>query len=331
MAFDAYRSKRRLGATPEPEPAVRQSAHGNLFVVHRHAARRLHYDLRLELGGALKSWAVPKGPSLDPDEKRLAVHVEDHPLDYADFEGVIPKGEYGGGTVMLWDRGSWYPLEAGATDPQRAYQEGKLKFRLDGDKLHGAWMLVRMKPRPGEERRRQLAAVQGARRRRTHRRSGRRRAPAARQREERSLTRPDRRACRPGRGYTHRRIEKAGRRGYPGRSIGAAAAALRAPARDAVRAAATRRGLAAGDQVRRLPRDLPAGPRCGAPVHATGRRLERALSDTERGAWRAARRYGAARRRGGLRRHRRSHQLRQAGGCSAGQQRSRLSPRLLRL
>ena len=79
------------------------------------------------------------------------MHVEDHPLDYADFEGVIPKGEYGGGTVMLWDRGSWYPLEAGAADPQRAYEEGRLKFRLEGEKLHGAWMLVRMKPRPGEE------------------------------------------------------------------------------------------------------------------------------------------------------------------------------------
>ncbi len=151
MALDAYRSKRRLEVTPEPGAVVKQSAQGNLFVVHKHAARRLHYDLRLELGGALKSWAVPKGPSLDPQEKRLAVHVEDHPLDYADFEGAIPKGEYGGGAVMLWDRGSWSALEAGAADPQRAYDAGKLKFRLEGEKLRGAWMLVRLKPRPGEQ------------------------------------------------------------------------------------------------------------------------------------------------------------------------------------
>ena len=109
--------------------------------MHKHAARRLHYDLRLELDGTLKSWAVPQGPSLDPAERRLAVHVEDHPLDYGGFEGTIPKGEYGGGTVMLWDRGSWEPLG----DPAVDYAAGKLKFRLHGERLRGGWTLVRMR------------------------------------------------------------------------------------------------------------------------------------------------------------------------------------------
>ena len=109
-------------------------------MVQKHAARRLHYDLRLELDGTLKSWAVPQGPSLDPAERRLAVHVEDHPLDYGGFEGVIPKGEYGGGTVMLWDRGSWEALG----DPAADYAAGKLKFRLHGERLQGGWTLVRM-------------------------------------------------------------------------------------------------------------------------------------------------------------------------------------------
>jgi len=148
-ALERYRIKRRLDRTPEPGPRVGSSAEGDRFVVQKHAARRLHYDFRLELDGVLKSWAVPKGPSLDPDDKHLAVHVEDHPLDYADFEGVIPKGHYGGGAVMVWDRGRWFPEEATAADPRRAYEEGKLKFRLEGQKLRGRWMLVRMKG-PGD-------------------------------------------------------------------------------------------------------------------------------------------------------------------------------------
>src|SRR4029077_252183 len=111
------------------------------FVIQKHAARRLHYDFRLELDGVLLSWAVPKGPSLDPAEKRLAMHTEDHPLEYGGFEGVIPKGQYGGGTVLLWDRGTWTPLDP---DPDAAYKKGALKFRLDGAKLHGNWALVRM-------------------------------------------------------------------------------------------------------------------------------------------------------------------------------------------
>ena len=141
----AYRAKRDFTQTSEPKgkPPRRQ---GSSFVVQKHDASRLHYDFRLELDGVLKSWAVARGPSLVKGEKRLAVHVEDHPLDYGGFEGTIPKGEYGGGTVMLWDRGTW---EAEG-DPQKEYRKGRLTFRLDGEKLHGRWHLVRMRRRPGE-------------------------------------------------------------------------------------------------------------------------------------------------------------------------------------
>lgn len=123
---------------------------GLSFVIQKHAARRPHYDFRLELDGTLKSWAIPKGPSLDPAEKRLAVHVEDHPLEYGAFEGVIPEGEYGGGTVLLWDRGTWTPAEK---DPEEAYKRGALKFALNGEKLHGKWALVRMGGKAAGERR----------------------------------------------------------------------------------------------------------------------------------------------------------------------------------
>src|SRR5262244_3831268 len=111
------------------------------FVIQKHAATRLHYDFRLEFDGVFKSWAVTRGPSLDPHDKRLAVEVEDHPLDYGDFEGTIPKGEYGGGTVQLWDRGYWMPVG----DPHTGLAKGDLKFELDGQRLRGSWVLVRMK------------------------------------------------------------------------------------------------------------------------------------------------------------------------------------------
>jgi bifunctional non-homologous end joining protein LigD len=148
MPLDEYRRKRDFSTTPEPagDPAAGAEAAGLTFVVHKHAARALHYDLRLEIGGVYASWAVPKGPSLDPADKRLAVHVEDHPLEYGSFEGTIPAGEYGGGTVMIWDRGSFAPVG----DPAEAVAKGQLKFVLAGSKLTGAWALVRMKPRPGE-------------------------------------------------------------------------------------------------------------------------------------------------------------------------------------
>ncbi len=151
MALAAYRNKRDFKATREPRGKGRQAQAKtpakNLFVIQKHDARRLHYDLRLELDGVLKSWAVTRGPSLVPGEKRLAVAVEDHPLDYGAFEGTIPKGQYGGGTVIVWDRGSWRPLH----DPQKSLAKGHLDFELDGEKLHGRWHLVRMAPKPREK------------------------------------------------------------------------------------------------------------------------------------------------------------------------------------
>ena len=141
-----YKQKRDFALTPEPVDAVSQKLPGLSFVVQKHAARSLHYDFRLELDGTLKSWAVPKGPSLDPAQKRLAVHVEDHPLSYAEFEGVIPPRQYGAGTVIVWDRGTWEPIG----DPREGLSAGQLKFRLHGEKLKGAWVLVRMRGKPGE-------------------------------------------------------------------------------------------------------------------------------------------------------------------------------------
>ena len=146
-ALKTYRAKRDFGITAEPKGKVAHQR-GNAFVIQKHAATRLHYDLRLELDGVMKSWAVTRGPSLVPGEKRLAVEVEDHPIAYNTFEGTIPKGEYGGGTVMVWDRGHWLP----ESDPHRGLAKGHLAFTLEGKKLHGGWHLVRMHRRPGEKR-----------------------------------------------------------------------------------------------------------------------------------------------------------------------------------
>src|SRR5262245_1991112 len=147
MALDVYRKKRKFGVTPEPRGRTAR-VKGNHYVIQKHAATRLHYDLRLEHNGVMKSWAVTRGPSLVPGEKRLAVETEDHPVEYNAFEGTIPKGEYGGGTVMIWDRGTWSPEE----DPHRGLKKGHLDFSLQGEKLQGRWHLVRMRGRPGEKR-----------------------------------------------------------------------------------------------------------------------------------------------------------------------------------
>jgi bifunctional non-homologous end joining protein LigD len=142
-----YRRKRDFSSTPEPSGGETTPADGHSFVVQEHAATRLHYDFRLEMEGVLRSWAVPKGPSLDPADKRLAVQTEDHPVEYGDFEGVIPRDEYGAGPVVLWDRGRWEP----EGDPLRGYREGRLKFRLHGEKLRGGWALVKTRGRGGRD------------------------------------------------------------------------------------------------------------------------------------------------------------------------------------
>src|SRR5438045_7087319 len=142
MALDDYARKRNFAKTPEPTAATKATA-GRRFVIHRHEARRLHYDLRLEVGGTLKSWAVPKGPTLDPKEKRLAVHVEDHPIEYGDFEGTIPAGNYGAGSVLLWDRGTYELL--GDAPAEKQLERGDFKFRLHGEKLMGEFALVKIK------------------------------------------------------------------------------------------------------------------------------------------------------------------------------------------
>jgi bifunctional non-homologous end joining protein LigD len=147
MGLEVYRRKRKFEVTPEPRGHTARGK-GNRFVIQKHAARRLHYDFRLELDGVMKSWAVTKGPSLVPGEKRLAVHTEDHPIEYNTFEGTIPQGEYGGGTVMIWDRGHWIP----DGDPHKGYRKGHLDFALEGEKLRGRWHLVRMNRRAGESK-----------------------------------------------------------------------------------------------------------------------------------------------------------------------------------
>ena len=149
-ALEEYRRKRDFTRTAEPAGDRRKPAAKLAFVIQKHAASRLHYDLRLELDGVMKSWAVPKGPSLDPGVRRLAIEVEDHPIEYNKFEGIIPAGEYGGGTVMLWDRGT-YRYAGENADPldglRRGYAKGDLKFELRGKRLRGSWVLVRTRGR----------------------------------------------------------------------------------------------------------------------------------------------------------------------------------------
>lgn len=144
-ALTEYKKKRSFDKTPEPGPKKKRTKTGRMFVVQKHRATQLHYDFRLEADGVLKSWAVPKGPSLDPTVKRLAMQVEDHPVDYAKFEGVIPEGEYGGGTVMVWDYGTYEPENT--ENVSEALRKGELKFSLNGEKLKGSWVLVRTRER----------------------------------------------------------------------------------------------------------------------------------------------------------------------------------------
>src|SRR3954452_8553287 len=146
LKLKTYREKRDFRKTREPAGGLAETA-GNRFVVHKHHATADHYDLRLEVGGVLKSWAVPKGPSLNPADKRLAVETEDHPLEYIDFEGVIPEGEYGGGPMIVWDTGVWAPMD----DVEKSLRSGSFKFRLAGEKLNGGWMLARLKGKPGDD------------------------------------------------------------------------------------------------------------------------------------------------------------------------------------
>jgi bifunctional non-homologous end joining protein LigD len=161
VALEEYKRKRRFSETPEPPPKLEKRGR-HRFVVQRHRATRLHYDFRLEMEGVLKSWAVPKGPSLDPADKRLAMQVEDHPVSYFDFEGTIPEGNYGAGTVMVWDVGTWEPLSPEAKDGKylpgteaeasTMIKKGDLKFRLHGKRLNGDFALVHMKGRrPGSK------------------------------------------------------------------------------------------------------------------------------------------------------------------------------------
>ena len=139
-ALSAYQNKRNFSLTPEPRGETKTTGSSLSFVIHKHWASSLHYDFRLELDGVLKSWAIPKGPSFDPKSKRMAVQVEDHPMSYASFEGVIPPRQYGAGKVIVWDSGTWTPIG----DPHQGYCDGNLKFVLQGHKLLGRWVLVRM-------------------------------------------------------------------------------------------------------------------------------------------------------------------------------------------
>ena len=159
--LETYRDKRDFRKTAEPAAKTAARSNGRAYCIQKHDATTTHFDLRLEHDGVLKSWAVTKGPSLDPSQKRLAVATEDHPVDYADFEGTIPEDEYGGGTVMLFDAGEWRPLK---DDVDAALSEGELTFEIDGERLKGGWALVRMDGRGGDDRENWLMIKQRDRR-----------------------------------------------------------------------------------------------------------------------------------------------------------------------
>jgi bifunctional non-homologous end joining protein LigD len=150
MPLESYRKKRSFDQTPEPAGRVRRTGRKQMFVVQKHASSHLHYDFRLEIGGVLVSWAVPKGPTLDPSSKRFATMTEDHPIQYAEFEGVIPEGHYGAGTVIVWDKGNFEP--EGDLSPEEQLTRGALKFELEGKKLRGAFVLVHMGRHSGKPR-----------------------------------------------------------------------------------------------------------------------------------------------------------------------------------
>src|SRR5258707_5748874 len=150
MSLEKYVEKRDFTKTAEPKAGKSKDKDALMFVIQKHDASRLHYDFRLEMEGVLKSWAIPKGPSYDPTVKRLAMMTEDHPYDYASFEGVIPAGNYGGGNVIIWDNGTWEFIEPG-DDPVKAVRSGKLAFRMFGKKMFGEWALVKIHGRPGSK------------------------------------------------------------------------------------------------------------------------------------------------------------------------------------
>jgi bifunctional non-homologous end joining protein LigD len=145
--LDRYKAKRNFSITTEPADGGEHGEDELSFVIQKHWASRLHYDFRLELDGTMKSWAVPKGPSYDSHDKRMAVHVEDHPISYSSFEGTIPAKQYGAGKVIIWDRGTWHPMG----DPEQGYRDGNLKFELRGHKMRGKWALIRIKSRTDKQ------------------------------------------------------------------------------------------------------------------------------------------------------------------------------------
>src|SRR3954464_7450601 len=147
MGLEEYKKKRRFNETPEPEGELKRTPR-RIFVIQKHQATRLHYDFRLEMDGVLRSWAIPKGPTFNPAEKRLAMQTEDHPIDYGDFEGIIPKGNYGAGNVIIWDRGTYEMVDPDS--PEQGSRKGKLHFILHGEKLRGEWVLVRGNRSPNE-------------------------------------------------------------------------------------------------------------------------------------------------------------------------------------